>query len=87
PLSFDIQKQESEIEAAEWMPFDDYAAQPFVQTNELQKYLIDICLAKESGEYTGFTPVPTLVRYDYENEIIVGEGLTRTERRLYCFSA
>ncbi|KAK3027271.1 hypothetical protein RJ639_041217 [Escallonia herrerae] len=63
PLSFDIQKQESEIEAAEWMPFDDYAAQPFVQTNELQKYLIDICLAKESGEYTGFTPVPTVTSF------------------------
>ncbi|KAK3039808.1 hypothetical protein RJ639_027121, partial [Escallonia herrerae] len=63
PLSFDIQKQESEIEAAEWMPFDDYAAQPFVQTNELLKYLIDIFLAKESGEYTGFTPVPTVTSF------------------------
>ncbi|KAK2968863.1 hypothetical protein RJ640_008032 [Escallonia rubra] len=63
PLSFDIQKQESEIEAAEWMPFDDYAAQPFIRTNELLKYLIDICLAKESGEYTGFTPVPTVTSF------------------------
>ncbi|KAK2997179.1 hypothetical protein RJ639_026321 [Escallonia herrerae] len=68
PLSFDIQKQESEIEAAElirneWMSFDDYAAQPFVQTNELLKYLIDICSAKESGEYTGFTHVPTVTSF------------------------
>ncbi|WRX26090.1 NUDIX hydrolase domain - like 10 [Theobroma cacao] len=59
PLSFEIQKQESEIEAAQWMPFEEYAAQPFVQTNELSKYIVDICKAKEDGKYSGFVPVPT----------------------------
>ncbi|CAL9014969.1 unnamed protein product [Prunus brigantina] len=39
PLSFDIQKQEQEIEAAKWMPFEEYAAQPFVQKYELLKYI------------------------------------------------
>ncbi|CAJ1971614.1 unnamed protein product [Sphenostylis stenocarpa] len=34
PLSFDIQIQASEIEAAKWMPIEDYAAQPFVQEND-----------------------------------------------------
>ncbi|KAG6744490.1 hypothetical protein POTOM_051122 [Populus tomentosa] len=58
PLSFDIQKQESEIEDAQWMPWDDYVAQPFVQTHELSKQLVDICKAKEDETYFGFSPVP-----------------------------
>ncbi|KAJ7967840.1 Nudix hydrolase [Quillaja saponaria] len=58
PLSFDVQKQEAEIEAAEWMPFEEYAAQPFVQNYELSKYIADICLTRIDGEYSGFSPVP-----------------------------
>ncbi|KAF5474989.1 hypothetical protein F2P56_006840, partial [Juglans regia] len=58
PLSFDIQKQESEIHAAEWMPFEEYAAQPFVQRNELMKYINNTCLAKIDSTYSGFSPVP-----------------------------
>uniref|UniRef100_A0A5B7APF9 Putative nudix hydrolase 2 n=1 Tax=Davidia involucrata TaxID=16924 RepID=A0A5B7APF9_DAVIN len=57
-LSFDIQKQESEIEAAQWMPFEEYAAQPFVQKHELLRYIVDTCLAKIEREYSGFSPVP-----------------------------
>ncbi|KAF3674849.1 Nudix hydrolase 2 [Capsicum annuum] len=49
PLSFDIQKQDAEIEAAEWMPFEQYAAQPFVQGHDLLKYIADICSAKMEG--------------------------------------
>ncbi|KAK4588648.1 hypothetical protein RGQ29_019599 [Quercus rubra] len=59
PLSFDIQKQDSEIAAAQWMPITEYAAQPFVQNHELTKYLIEICLAKTDGVYPGLSPVPT----------------------------
>lgn len=57
PLSFDIQKQESEIEAAQWIPFDEYAAQPFTQKHDLAKYTAEICLAKLEREYVGFTPL------------------------------
>ncbi|XP_017979267.1 PREDICTED: nudix hydrolase 2 isoform X3 [Theobroma cacao] len=46
-------------EETAWMPFEEYAAQPFVQTNELSKYIVDICKAKEDGKYSGFVPVPT----------------------------
>ncbi|KAK8487464.1 hypothetical protein V6N13_032614 [Hibiscus sabdariffa] len=30
-----------------WMPFEEYASQPFVQKYELLKYIVDICLAKK----------------------------------------
>ncbi|KAE8708945.1 Nudix hydrolase 2 [Hibiscus syriacus] len=66
PLSSEIQKQESEIEAAKWMPFEEYAAQPFVQKHELFKFSVDICLAKKDGNYSGFCPVPTSTAFSDE---------------------
>ncbi|XP_043689301.1 nudix hydrolase 2-like [Telopea speciosissima] len=59
PLSSDIQKQEVEIEAVQWIPIEDYAAQPFVQNHKLAKYLSDICIAKIDKGYAGFSPVLT----------------------------
>ncbi|KAL9274996.1 Nudix hydrolase 2-like protein [Drosera capensis] len=58
PLSFDIQVQESELEAAKWMPFEEYAAQPFVQKHELLKNTVQICQAKMNRTYSGFAEVP-----------------------------
>ncbi|XAR56793.1 NAD(+) diphosphatase [Bertholletia excelsa] len=58
PLSFDIQIQELEIEAAQWMPLEEYAAQPIAQKHSLFKYISDLCLAKLEKDYVGFTPVP-----------------------------
>lgn len=59
PLSFDIKIQEVEIEAAKWMPFDEYAAQPFMEKYEVLRYINDIYLAKIDGHYSGFAPVST----------------------------
>ncbi|KAL1812976.1 hypothetical protein ACET3Z_023041 [Daucus carota] len=58
PLSFDIQKQDSEIAAAKWMPFEEYAAQPYMQKNEHFKYIAKICAAKIENDYTGFCALP-----------------------------
>ncbi|CAL5390272.1 unnamed protein product [Camellia sinensis] len=64
PLSFDIQKQELEIEAAQWMPFEEYAAQPITQKHGLFKYISEICLAKVDREYVGFSPLPMTSSFD-----------------------
>ncbi|ESQ39917.1 hypothetical protein EUTSA_v10000989mg [Eutrema salsugineum] len=58
PLSLEISVQESEIEAAQWMPWEEYTKQPFVQNQELLRYMTDICAAKTNGDYQGFTPLP-----------------------------
>ncbi|CAN4075444.1 unnamed protein product [Withania somnifera] len=58
PLSFDIQKQDLEIEAAQWMAFEEYANQPSIQKDDLSKYIRYLCLAKAEGDYQGFTPIP-----------------------------
>lgn len=59
PLSSHIQIQESEIAAAQWMPLEEYVAQPFVQTHDLMKNIVDICLTKIDRAYSGFSPVST----------------------------
>ncbi|KAK4491887.1 hypothetical protein RD792_002668, partial [Penstemon davidsonii] len=70
PLSFDIQPQESEIEAAQWMPYEEYVAQPFVQEHELLRYIADICGKKKDGAYTGFSPVPTLTGFSEKKSFL-----------------
>ncbi|KAK7289587.1 hypothetical protein RIF29_03335 [Crotalaria pallida] len=56
PLSLDIKKQDLEIEAAQWMPFEEFAAQPFTHKHEPFIYIIQLCLAKLERVYTGFAP-------------------------------
>ncbi|KAK1435581.1 hypothetical protein QVD17_01347 [Tagetes erecta] len=58
PLSFEIQIQETEIEAARWMPLEEYASQLSVQEHGLRKCIKDLCLAKIKSGYTGFSPLP-----------------------------
>ena len=38
----------------QWMDFEEYAAQPFVQKYELLKYMIKICRARVEQGYSGF---------------------------------
>ncbi|KAJ8760194.1 hypothetical protein K2173_011050 [Erythroxylum novogranatense] len=58
PLSSEIQKQELEIEAAEWMPWEEYVVQPFVQQKPFLKLMSEICVAKKDKTYSGFKPFP-----------------------------
>ncbi|TKY57401.1 Nudix hydrolase 10 [Spatholobus suberectus] len=53
PLSSDIKKQDLEIEAAKWMPFEEYAAHPITDKHESE-----LCLAKLERCYAGFSPRP-----------------------------
>ncbi|XP_062012042.1 nudix hydrolase 10-like isoform X2 [Rosa rugosa] len=57
PLSFDIQKQDLEIEAAKWISLEEFAAQPVTQKHGLFKCIHELCLAKVKGNYAGFSPL------------------------------
>ncbi|XP_028755012.1 nudix hydrolase 10-like [Neltuma alba] len=59
PRSFKIQVQEQEIRAAQWMPFEEYAAQPLNQKNKFVKQMDEVCRAKMRGHYSGFNVVPS----------------------------
>ncbi|CAN4105976.1 unnamed protein product [Withania somnifera] len=78
PLLSDIQIQEREIEAAQWMPFEKYAAQPFVKEHDLLRYISDICFAKMEGRYTGFSAVPTITSFSAKNTYLYMNSNSRT---------
>lgn len=42
----------------QWMPLEEYAAQPFIQKHEQFNYIAKACLEKKRGNYTGFSAVP-----------------------------
>ncbi|KAL9406212.1 hypothetical protein Peur_003184 [Populus x canadensis] len=60
PLCFDINKQDSEIKAAQWMPIEEYMAQPYIQKHESFKYVAEICSGQSKSSCSGFCPVPAL---------------------------
>ncbi|XP_022877904.1 nudix hydrolase 2 [Olea europaea var. sylvestris] len=70
PLSFDIKPQEAEIEAAQWMPYEEYATQPFVQKHELLRYIADVCRTKKDGGYSGFSAVPTVTSFSKKKSFL-----------------
>ncbi|XP_021805899.1 nudix hydrolase 2-like [Prunus avium] len=59
PHSSDIETQNLEIAAAQWMPVEEYAAQPFIRQNKMFDYVAEICLAKSDKDYAGFSPMRT----------------------------
>ncbi|KAD4386347.1 hypothetical protein E3N88_26516 [Mikania micrantha] len=58
PLSFDIQIQELEIEAAQWMPLEEFAAQPSAQKLSLLRHIYELCIAKADKDYSAGNPNP-----------------------------
>nr|GMD51792.1 nudix hydrolase 2-like isoform X1 [Ipomoea batatas] len=70
PLSFDIRIQEKEIEAAQWIPYEKYASQPFIQKHELFRYIANICSAKIHGKYSGFSAVSTVTSFSQKESYL-----------------
>ncbi|XP_037493843.1 nudix hydrolase 7 isoform X1 [Jatropha curcas] len=58
PHSSEILKQDSEIEAAQWMPIEEYVEQSYNKKHQLFKYVAEICKTKAEGAYVGFSAVP-----------------------------
>ncbi|PON62487.1 Nudix hydrolase 6-like [Parasponia andersonii] len=53
PLSFDITIDEKEIQAAKWMPLNEFMGQPFHLEDPMSKKVIDICIAAHEHRYSG----------------------------------
>ncbi|KAG8058529.1 hypothetical protein GUJ93_ZPchr0002g24755 [Zizania palustris] len=64
PLSFDISIDESEIEAARWMPVDEFLSQPFHQEDEMFKTITDICIAGHQRCYAGLAAHQVMSKLD-----------------------
>uniref|UniRef100_A0A7N0UBF7 Nudix hydrolase domain-containing protein n=1 Tax=Kalanchoe fedtschenkoi TaxID=63787 RepID=A0A7N0UBF7_KALFE len=74
PISHDIQIQESEIGAAKWMPFHEYAAQPSVMKRDLLSNIMRVCSAKIHQGYAGFTPVSTASAFSDKKHFLYLNG-------------
>ncbi|ERN15212.1 hypothetical protein AMTR_s00056p00183180 [Amborella trichopoda] len=55
PLSTVITTDESEIQAAKWMPLEEFKGQPFYQEDCLSKKVLDLCIASFKNSYRGLT--------------------------------
>lgn len=51
------------LSAFQWMPLEEYAAQPFIQKHEQFNYIAKACLEKKKGNYAGFSAVPTTTAF------------------------
>uniref|UniRef100_A0A0D6R947 Nudix hydrolase domain-containing protein n=1 Tax=Araucaria cunninghamii TaxID=56994 RepID=A0A0D6R947_ARACU len=60
PLSSDIVAQELEIEQAQWMPLDEFVAQPYYKEHVTLKEMLDICIASSKKIYRGFSAIQTV---------------------------
>jgi hypothetical protein len=45
---------------AQWMPIEEYMAQPYIQKHESFKYVAEICSGQSKSSCSGFCPVPAL---------------------------
>ncbi|OWM84462.1 nudix hydrolase 8-like isoform X2 [Punica granatum] len=54
PLSHKISIDESEIQAAKWMPYDELIAQPYYEEDHMCKKVIEICMAAYEEHNSGF---------------------------------
>uniref|UniRef100_J3LB21 Nudix hydrolase domain-containing protein n=1 Tax=Oryza brachyantha TaxID=4533 RepID=J3LB21_ORYBR len=64
PLSFEISIDESEIEAARWMPIDEFVSKPCHQEDEMSRAIIDICIAAHQKCYAGLGAHQVMSRLD-----------------------
>ncbi|XP_050216094.1 nudix hydrolase 8-like [Mercurialis annua] len=54
PMSHQISIDENEIQAAEWMPIDEFISQPFYKEDHMSRRAIEACLAAHEDHYNGF---------------------------------
>ncbi|KAF5183826.1 Nudix hydrolase [Thalictrum thalictroides] len=64
PLSSDIVIDDKEIQAAKWMPLEEFVAQPFFEEDHMLKMAIDICIATYENAYHGFTANQLISKFD-----------------------
>ncbi|MQL78766.1 hypothetical protein Taro_011182 [Colocasia esculenta] len=64
PLTFDIKIDETEVQDAKWMPFDEFIGQQFYQEDCMSRKAIEICLARHENQYKGFTAHQVISKFD-----------------------
>ncbi|KAF8702896.1 hypothetical protein HU200_032732 [Digitaria exilis] len=64
PVSSQIKIDETEIQAAKWMPLEEFVKQPFIQEDHMFQKIMDICIQRLRKCYCGLTPHHVVSRFD-----------------------
>ncbi|KAK9927650.1 hypothetical protein M0R45_024824 [Rubus argutus] len=64
PLSTQIVVDDLEIEAAKWMPLDEFVEQPLVKEDSMFKKVISICIARLGKRYCGLSSHQVVSKFD-----------------------
>ncbi|XP_074584849.1 nudix hydrolase 8-like [Curcuma longa] len=80
PVSSEITIDESEIEAAKWMPLDEFLAQPFHKEDSMLKNIMDICVSACENKYHGFTASQIMSKLDDRLSYLYCEDLTALKK-------
>ncbi|XP_062184811.1 nudix hydrolase 8-like isoform X1 [Phragmites australis] len=64
PVSSEIKIDETEIQAAKWMPLEEFVKQPFIQEDHMFQKIMDICLQRLRKCYCGLTAHHVVSRFD-----------------------
>lgn len=64
PLSTEIMVDDLEIQAAKWMPLDEFVNQPLIQGDSMFKKIIEICIARLGKRYCGLSVHQLVSKFD-----------------------
>ncbi|CAN6229091.1 unnamed protein product [Urochloa humidicola] len=64
PVSSEIKIDETEIQAAKWMPLEEFVKQPFIQEDHMFQKIMDICIQRLRKCYCGLTPHHVVSKFD-----------------------
>ncbi|KAL1548002.1 nudix (nucleoside diphosphate linked moiety X)-type motif 8, variant 2 [Salvia divinorum] len=64
PTSTEIVVDDLEIQAAKWMPLEEFVKQPLIQSDSMFKKIIDICIARHGMRYCGLSVHQLVSRFD-----------------------
>lgn len=48
----------------QWMPLDEFLAQPYHQGDRMSKNVVDICVSSYENKYRGFTALQMMSKLD-----------------------
>ncbi|RLN09578.1 nudix hydrolase 8-like [Panicum miliaceum] len=64
PLTNEIKIDETEIQAAKWMPLPEFMEQPFIQEDHMFRKISDICVQRLRRRYCGLTAHHVVSKFD-----------------------
>ncbi|XP_051115029.1 nudix hydrolase 8 isoform X2 [Andrographis paniculata] len=64
PLSTEILIDDLEIQAAKWMPLEEFIKQPLIRGDAMFKKIVEICMARLGQRYCGLSEYRVFSRFD-----------------------